>query len=145
MARPILILRVGSKFFGVDIEYAKSVIAPLPLTEMPKSPSYLVGVVNVRGSITPVMDLGARVDADAKEKRRICIVDAGSGPAGLLVDDVLEVADAESAKLTDEWFGQSSFVSSVARLRLVHFANDDDESIVLILDIPSLLSARIAA
>lgn len=144
MARPILILRVGSQFYGVDIEFAKSVIAPMPLTVMPRAPRYLPGILNLRGAVVPVMDLALRMDAEPSEPKRICIVDCGCGPAGLLVDDVLEVAQAESAESTEDWCAQSPFVGSVVKVRLAH-AEAEEESLVLILDLPSLLDARIAA
>lgn len=145
MVRPIVVLRVGSNYFGVDVEYAKSVIAPTHLTVMPRSPRYLRGMINLRGVVVPVMDVAIRLDTEPCDSRRICVVDCGNGPAGLLVDDVLEVADAGSADTTEDWFGQSPFVGCVVRVVLAHSGLEGEESLVLVLNVPALLDARIAA
>jgi purine-binding chemotaxis protein CheW len=66
-----------------------------PITEVPRAPAHVLGVVTVRGEVVAVLDprrrLGLRGALPAPGAGRVVIVDAGEGPCGLLVDAVASV------------------------------------------------------
>jgi len=66
----------------------------LPLTEVPRAPASVMGVVSVRGTVTTLVDLRKRLNVDAPaphSDNRILLCDQGNEVIGLFVDSVLQV------------------------------------------------------
>ena len=53
---------LGEEEYGIDISQVKEIIAIMKTTAVPKTPAYVVGVINLRGSIIPVIDTRLRFD-----------------------------------------------------------------------------------
>jgi purine-binding chemotaxis protein CheW len=88
--------------YAVRISVVGEILRPPPITEVPRAPSPIIGVVSVRGRLVTVMDLRRRfalVEAPIDAKSRILLVEVGPDEhVGLLVDEVLSVyrlADSE--------------------------------------------------
>src|SRR5512147_1833810 len=58
----IACFRLGDDVYAVDIMRIKEIIRPQKLTSLPKSPSFVEGVLNLRGTVIPVIDLRKRFD-----------------------------------------------------------------------------------
>ena len=95
-----LTFTLGGEMFAVGILNVKEIIEYGNLTEIPMMPTFIRGVINLRGSVVPVIDLAARFGGKASELgRRTCIVivdvclpdDSGTQTLGVLVDAVQEV------------------------------------------------------
>ena len=90
-----LTFRLGAEEYAVAIEYVREVLKAPPITEVPRAPAGILGVVNVRGEVVGVFDprhrLGLPVAEAAEGTGRIVIVDDGEGACGLLVDAVASV------------------------------------------------------
>jgi purine-binding chemotaxis protein CheW len=89
--------------YAVEILRVREVIPSLPLTRVPTTPPSIRGVVNLRGAVVPVVDLGLRFGlTELTLTKRTCIVlvevvEAGVATAmGLLVDQVQQVIDLEA-------------------------------------------------
>jgi len=86
---------LGTEEYAVAIERVREVLKCPPVTEVPRAPAHVLGVVTVRGEVVPVFEprrrLGLPAAAPAEGTGRIVIVDAGDGPCGLLVDAVASV------------------------------------------------------
>jgi len=95
---------VGDGWYAIDIMRIKEIIQPLPITRVPKAPSFIEGVIELRGAILPILDLRRRFDLPPTPPTRsskylIVAVEgiAGAGSArdrwivGLTVDGVREV------------------------------------------------------
>jgi len=95
----IIAFRVGEQEFCVDIMAVRELRGWTPTTPLPESPAYVRGVINLRGSVLPVIDMGARMGLPASEtdaRNVIIVVCVGEQLVGLLVDsvcDILTVAD----------------------------------------------------
>lgn len=96
----LVALHLGGETYGVDIAHIHTVIMPQTITPVPKAPSFVQGVMNLRGRIVPVVDLRKRFglaplgeDPASQKGVRIVIVDGGKDglSAGLIVDAVSEV------------------------------------------------------
>ena len=90
-----IIFRLGDQDYGIPIA-AVSEIARRPdrLTRLPKAPAFVDGVMNLRGSVVPIVDLRRRFDLRAGEhtgSQRIMMVAIGAVIAGFLVDSVSEI------------------------------------------------------
>lgn len=90
-----LTFALGSEEYAVAIERVREVMRCPPITEVPRAPRHVLGVVTVRGEVVTVFDprrrLGLPGAAPGPDAGRIVIVDAGEGPCGLLVDAVSSV------------------------------------------------------
>lgn len=90
--------RVGEQEFCVDIVDVREIRGWTEATALPHAPSYVRGVINLRGVVLPIIDLGARLGFGATEptgRHVIIVVQIRAQLAGLLVDavsDILTVA-----------------------------------------------------
>jgi purine-binding chemotaxis protein CheW len=86
---------LGREEYAIAIERVREVVKAPPITEVPRAPAHILGVVTVRGEIVAVVDprrrLGLPGEPPAGGAARIVIVDAGDGPCALLVDAVASV------------------------------------------------------
>jgi purine-binding chemotaxis protein CheW len=92
--RELLSFRLAGEDYAVDILRLREIIRVAPLTEVPRAPAFVSGVLSVRGTVVPVMDLRRRLHlrADPPTKAaRILIVTKDAEPHGLLVDEVRQV------------------------------------------------------
>jgi purine-binding chemotaxis protein CheW len=90
-----LTFRLGVEEYAVAIERVREVLKSQPITEVPRAPAGVLGVVTVRGEVVAVFDprrrLGLPGAPPPEGSGRIVIVDDGEGPRGLLVDAVASV------------------------------------------------------
>lgn len=91
---------LGAETFAINILNIKEIIEYGQLTEVPKMPSFIKGVINLRGAVVPVIDMAARFDkASAPITRKTCIViievlhEDEEHVIGVMVDAVNEVMD----------------------------------------------------
>lgn len=90
-----LVFLLAGDTYAVRISAVHEILRPPPITEVPRAPSPIIGVVSVRGRLVTVMDLRRRFalyEAPIDSKSRILLVDVGGDEqVGLLVDEVLSV------------------------------------------------------
>ena len=90
--------------FGMDIEQVQEITHRTEITPVPGSPSFILGVINLRGLIIPVIDSRIRfhlAPQEATAKTRIIVLRLASGPTGLQVDSVAEVVRLEEHTLRE--------------------------------------------
>jgi len=93
---------VGDVHYAVDISRVSQVIKPVPITAMPHVPEGLIGVVDYRGDIVPVLDLRIRFGLPPLvETRHVkwILLNARSYCLALVVDDITEVFGLESSAI----------------------------------------------
>lgn len=86
--------KLGNEEFGVDILKVQEINRMLDITEVPNSPDFVKGVVNLRGRIIPVIDLRSRLNMptlDHTNKTRIVVIELEGNTVGFIVDEVNEV------------------------------------------------------
>ena len=97
--RELISFRVGDQEYCVNIMAVREIRGWSPATSLPQSPSYMRGVINLRGAVLPIMDLAARIGMPMVEptvRSVFIVVQAGDRTAGLLVDavsDILSIKD----------------------------------------------------
>ena len=97
---------LGSEAFAIDLFDVKEVVEYTTITKMPDVPSYIRGIIDLRGEITTIIDLKQRLGiADAGEQpmesARIIVLDtrATKAKSGILVDDVTSVSMVEPSQV----------------------------------------------
>lgn len=124
---------------GLPLLEVTQIIEHVPPTPVPQLPSVIRGVINLRGSVVPVLDLACKLGLTAQDvTRRSCIVIVESreaGQLGILADSVREVIDLPATDLLSvPDFGVSIRADYLRGLGKVR------EKLVLILDTARLLS-----
>ena len=97
--RELISFRVGDQEYCVNIMAVREIRGWSPATSLPQSPSYMRGVINLRGAVLPIMDLASRIGMPMVEptvRSVFIVVQAGDRTVGLLVDavsDILSITD----------------------------------------------------
>lgn len=94
MERELITFEVEGQLFGLDIMAIREIRAWTPVTRLPSVPNYVAGVVNLRGTVLPVIDLAARLGWDPTEatpRHAIIVTQIGSQARGLIVDSVSDI------------------------------------------------------
>ncbi len=102
----VLTLTLAGEYFGLDIYSVREILDMTEITRIPQMPSYMLGVVNVRGSAVPVVDLRQRFGMEKGEitiNSRIVILEIKRGDEvgviGALADSVKEVLELERDRI----------------------------------------------
>ena len=98
--RELIAFRIGEQEFCVDIMSVREIRGWTPATPLPRAPGFMKGVINLRGAVLPIIDLGARFGLKTSEptaRHVIMVAHVGGRMVGLLVDAVSDII-----QLTDE-------------------------------------------
>lgn len=90
-----LCFRVASEEYALSIMAIKEIIKPREVTEVPRMPAFVRGVISLRGVIVPVMDMRLRLSLTqgaVTGRERIIVLRTDAGFCGVLVDEVVQVA-----------------------------------------------------
>ena len=136
-----LTFRVADEQYGVGILNVREIISLLPITPIPQSPPYVLGVINLRGRVTSVADLRSRFGMPSVEPTpESCVIivevdrDGETVTMGLLVDEVAEVTDIDEGSTSPP----PRFHSGIEPSLLLGIGRID-ERVVLLLDIDEVL------
>jgi purine-binding chemotaxis protein CheW len=92
--RELIAFRIADQEFCVDIMLVREIRGWTPATPLPRTPSYVKGVINLRGAVLPIVDLGARLGLTTEEpsaRHVIMVVTVGGRTLGLLVEAVSDI------------------------------------------------------
>ena len=90
----LIIFKLGREEYGMDILKVQEIKRMMSITRVPSTPAFIKGVINLRGSVLPVIDLRTRLglfEVELTEAARIIVVLVNEGVVGFIVDEVVEV------------------------------------------------------
>jgi len=93
-----LCFRVSDEIYGINIMDIKEIIKPREVTEVPRAPSFVSGVLSLRGMIIPIIDMRLRLGLAQNEptgKERIIVIKNVNSLSGLMVDEVIQVVQVQ--------------------------------------------------
>lgn len=132
-----------NEIYGIPIGTVKEINAMMTITEVPNTPKYIKGVINLRGKIISIMDLRIRLgmqEIDYSERTCIIVVEVsnnekGKKKIGVVVDHVAEVIEIKSSELEDFEEdladGLNAFINGIAKVK---------DKIIIILDIDRIVN-----
>ncbi len=132
-----IILRFDSEQYGIDISYIDNIVRLQPITRVPHTQHFFLGVINLRGEIIPVMSLRSKFELPDKENTgasRILILKVDGNKIGVLVDEVREVitlADDAIEKITSDDSETRQFLLGVGKY---------NETLISLLNISALIA-----
>jgi purine-binding chemotaxis protein CheW len=107
-----LTFTLGMDIYGIAIKYVVEIIGIQSITAVPKVPHYIMGVINLRGKVIPVIDVRLKFGKESTEYNdRTCVIviEIGDVTLGLIVDRVDEVLTAEENDLAQPPANRSGF------------------------------------
>ena len=134
----LVTFKLNDEEFGIDIFKVREINKMIKITRVPDAPHFVEGVVNLRGKVTPVVDLRSRLGLPKKENQNDCsivVVETEDNTIGLVVDEVREVLriNSDITEPPSEIVAgiNSDYVTSIAKL---------DERMLILLDLIKVLS-----
>jgi len=98
-----LSFRIGNEQYGIEIKHVTEIVGIQKITEVPDMPEYVKGVINLRGSVIPVVDIRLRFRMKAIEyddRTCVIVVNVEDSPIGLVVDAVREVISISGEQIS---------------------------------------------
>jgi purine-binding chemotaxis protein CheW len=137
----VLTFVLGNETYGVDILRVQEIRGWSSVTKIPHAPAHVLGVLNLRGSIVPVVDLRMRFNLERAEYTAVTVIivlsvqsESGRRNFGVVVDGVSDVVDVDSAAVKPAPdLGSSAATAHISGLVSVA------EHMVVLLDIDRLI------
>jgi purine-binding chemotaxis protein CheW len=143
-ARQYLTFKLGNEIFATDVEKVREVLDLTTITKIPRTPEFMAGVINLRGSVVPVVDLRLCFEMSKTEStRNTCIVvvevqlDNESTIIGALADSVEEVIDLEPDQIQP-----APKIGTQIRTEFIRGMGKRDTQFIIILDIDRVFSSE---
>ncbi|MBB3125903.1 purine-binding chemotaxis protein CheW [Paenibacillus rhizosphaerae] len=92
----VIVFKLGSEEYGIEVDKVQTIERMLPITRVPKTYTFVKGVINLRGVVIPVIDLRGRFglpETEYTDQTRIIIVVVGEMEVGFIVDSANDVID----------------------------------------------------
>lgn len=130
----VIVFQLKDEEYGVGVDQVRSIERVLHITRVPSTPDFVEGVINLRGVVTPIIDLRKRFGIegiDHSESTRVIIVTVGNMDVGLVVDSANDVIDIprDAIEPPPEVVGglEAEYIRGVAKLdkRLLILLNLD--------------------
>ena len=137
----VLTFCLGSETYAVDILLVQEIRGWAPVTRLPQAPTYLLGMLNLRGSIVPVIDMRVRFGLEQATFTPLTVIivlsvqtSSGRREFGLVVDSVSDVVDIEPSDLKE-----TPRLSSKASVELIQGIAAVADRMVILLNVDELI------
>lgn len=119
----VVVFQLAEKEYVIPVSHVQGIEKFTHITRVPKTPSYVKGVINLRGVVTPIIDLKNRLglgESELNESSRIIIITLEDMNVGVIVDSANDVLDipSDSIEPQPEVVGglEQDFIAGVAKL-----------------------------
>jgi purine-binding chemotaxis protein CheW len=136
----LVIFQLGREEFAVDVAQVREIIRMQDITRMPKAPSFVEGIINLRGQIIAVLDLAQRMSLESAERgseTRIIVVEAGDVKVGMIVDSVSEVM-----RINENEVEPSPALAADVEAAYLKGVVKRDNRLIILLDLARVLGAE---
>jgi purine-binding chemotaxis protein CheW len=138
---------LNQEHYALDIHIAREIVEMIPITPIPRAPSYISGVINLRGEITSIINLNHLLGIPAQdgvENQKIIVLmseASGGSNVGIIVDDVHSVIQVPRADIEQMGDGISSDISSFVK-GIIKIGSDEGKNsdLVIWLDIGRVMN-----
>ncbi|KUK71035.1 MAG: Chemotaxis signal transduction protein [Methanomicrobiales archaeon 53_19] len=148
----IVEFELGGEHYALDIQLVREIVEMKPITEIPRTPPYIKGIMNLRGEITTILSLNHLLSiadqSDGERKIIVLIPDAAQGSnVGMIVDDVHSVMHVPESDidLSCEGYGErvADYLRGIIKIPKEGY-EEETERLLLWLDMKRLLDSFFA-
>lgn len=138
-----MVFRLAAGTYGIELDAVREIIPYRGATRLPGAPPHVAGLVNVRGAIVTVIDLGALLEGSpsARERSSVMLVEHGAKVVGTAVDEVLDVRRVVDVEIDDN--GTDMAVDAAVRA-IGRLGGGKDGGVITLLDIHDVISRVLA-
>jgi len=128
-----LLFRVAGKVYGCEIDAVREIIPYRRATRLPGAPPFVQGLINLRGTIVTVLDLGARLDPARPPVRdgSIILATHGTRVVGVAVDEVMDVQGISEEHVEAHGGARDALIRGLGHL---------ESDVVVLIDIHTLVT-----
>jgi len=141
----VISFRLNDELIGIDIKKIIKITKKLDITPVPKTKDYILGVINLRGNIVPVVDLKKMLDLPNEEKEQnfILVIDSELGNIGLMVDEIegantIELEDIQPTPINAIGI-DSKYITGVV---MAKNEESQEKNLLILLDIDKLFESE---
>ncbi|MDY6321623.1 MAG: chemotaxis protein CheW [Succinivibrio sp.] len=130
--------RLGQEIYGVNVMQVREVLRYTDIAPVPGAPTYVLGIINLRGNVVTVIDTRQRFglpSAEVTDNTRIMIIESESHVVGILVDSVAEVVDLNTNDIDD-----TPNVGTEESAKFISGVCNRDDDLLILIDLTKLLS-----
>jgi purine-binding chemotaxis protein CheW len=134
-----LTFMLRDEYYGVPISKVREINQMMEITPVPKTPSFVEGVVNLRGKILPVVNLRMKLGFEKIDYNRetcIVVIETQMGQVGIVVDAVREVSD-----LKQEQIEAPPHMGGKDDLRFLSALGKHEDRVIILLDVDLAFSS----
>jgi purine-binding chemotaxis protein CheW len=134
----LVVFKLENEEYGVDIMQVQEISPYQQSTKVPNSPSFIEGIVNLRGDITPVVSLKKKfnlAETEVTEQTRLIIINNGNRRTGFIVDDASEVIS-----ISEKNIEEAPAMIVGADRKYIQGIGKMDQRILIILNLHELLT-----
>ena len=140
--RQYLTFKLSEEIFGLDVANVREILEFTTVTKVPKTPEFMRGVINLRGSVVPVLDMRLKFGLSRTEKTiNTCIIvaevtsDNETTIIGALVDSVQEVFELEPGQIEP-----APKIGTQLKTEFIKGMGKRDDTFIIILNIDKVFS-----
>ena len=141
--RQYLTFKLNDEVFGVDVAQVREILDYVKITKVPQTPDFMCGVINLRGSVVPVVDMNIKFGMAKTEKTvNTCIVvveielEGDTTILGALVDSVQEVFEIEPQNIEP-----APKIGTKLKTEFIKGMGKRDDNFIIILDTDKIFSS----
>ena len=144
----VVVFEIGGTLYALDIQLAREIVDMVTITPVPRAPSYIAGIINLRGEITNILNLNEVLNLPENrgmESRMIIILmpgASGRSNAGIIVDNVRSVIqiDENDIESLSASFSKEAHVKGIIKAESEDSASPDETDLIIWLDLNMILS-----
>ncbi len=136
--KQLVTFTISEETYGLEILKVQEIVRLPQVTKLPKAPAFVKGVIDLRGSVIPILDLREKFGIDTiaySEKTRVIILETSGKKIGIIVDTVSKVIQVEEKDIAPPpnaiTGDDNQFISGVIRL---------EDKLIILLDIGNMFS-----
>ncbi len=137
----VIAFLLNEELIGIDIKNVTKISKRLDITPVPKTPDHILGVMNLRGNIVPVVNLKKMLNlpnAEEENQEFILIIDSAIGNIGLLIDQVVGAITIEEEEIQPAPINSIGIDSRFITGVIITNEEYGDKNLLIILDIDKL-------
>jgi purine-binding chemotaxis protein CheW len=135
----LLTFMLGKQEYGIQILEAREVVGLMHIDPVPHTPAFMLGIINLRGKIIPVIDLRSKFNMTTVEPTTetcIIVVDVQGTLTGIVVDFLVGVT-----RIDEQIFEETPQLGTNIRTEYIAGMAKLDQRVVIVLDLENILSA----
>ncbi|MDD4300326.1 MAG: chemotaxis protein CheW [Methanomicrobium sp.] len=141
----LVVFEMDRTYYALDITLAREIVEMMPITPVPRSPSHIEGIINLRGEITKIINLSKLLEIEEKlshETRKIIILtsgDQGGAKIGIIVDDVKSVIQVDEATIDrmDNAISKEAYVNGIIKKK--SDSEDKETRLIIWIDVTKII------